>query len=89
MSSHNEVGPRPAWTDLGTGRCAREERAWWITSGVVSPIAGIVVASAPASSLNTLDVLLGTGSSIIMGIYEIIGGFMLRRAFRATQTTPA
>ena len=31
---------------------AREGRAWWIIFGVVSLIAGIVVASAPASSLN-------------------------------------
>src|ERR1700690_1873179 len=48
---------------------AREGRAWWIIFGVVSLIAGIVVASAPASSLNVLAVLLGIWF-IIMGIFE-------------------
>jgi uncharacterized membrane protein HdeD (DUF308 family) len=67
---------------------AREGRAWWIIFGVVSLIAGIVVASAPASSLTALAVLLGIWF-IIMGIFEIIGGFMLRRALRATQMTHA
>jgi uncharacterized membrane protein HdeD (DUF308 family) len=67
---------------------AREGRAWWIIFGVVSLIAGIVVASAPASSLTALAVLLGIWF-IIMGIFEIIGGFMLRRALRATPMTPA
>jgi uncharacterized membrane protein HdeD (DUF308 family) len=66
---------------------AREGRAWWIIFGVVSLIAGIVVASAPASSLDTLAVLLGIWF-IIMGIFEITGAFMLRRALRATQVTP-
>jgi uncharacterized membrane protein HdeD (DUF308 family) len=67
---------------------AREGRAWWIIFGVVSLIAGIVVASAPASSLNALAVLLGIWF-IIMGIFEIIGAFLLRHAIRTTQTTPA
>jgi uncharacterized membrane protein HdeD (DUF308 family) len=62
----------------------REGRAWWITFGVVSLIAGIVVAAAPASSLNVLAVLLGIWF-IVMGIFEIIGGFMLRHALRATE----
>jgi uncharacterized membrane protein HdeD (DUF308 family) len=55
---------------------------------VVSLIAGIVVASAPASSLNALAVLLGIWF-IIMGIFEIIGGLLLRRALRTTPPTPA
>jgi uncharacterized membrane protein HdeD (DUF308 family) len=67
---------------------AREGRAWWIIFGAVSLIAGIVVVSAPASSLNTLAVLLGIWF-IIMGIFEIIGGFLLRHALRAPQTRPA
>jgi len=67
---------------------AREGKAWWIIFGVVSLIAGIVVASAPASSLTALAVLLGIWF-IIMGIFEIIGGFSLRRALRATQMTHA
>lgn len=59
----------------------REGRAWWIIFGVVSLIAGIVVVSAPASSLDVLAVLLGIWF-IIMGIFEIIGGFLLRHALR-------
>ncbi|HWM97612.1 MAG TPA: DUF308 domain-containing protein [Streptosporangiaceae bacterium] len=57
---------------------AREGRAWWITFGAVSLIAGIVVTATPVSSLTVLAVLLGIWS-IIMGIFEIIGGLMLRR----------
>jgi uncharacterized membrane protein HdeD (DUF308 family) len=60
----------------------REGRAWWIIFGVVSLIAGIVVVSAPASSLDVLAVLLGIWF-IIMGIFEIIGGFLLRHALRS------
>ncbi len=62
---------------------SREGRAWWIIFGVVSLIAGIVVASAPASSLSALAVLLGIWF-IIMGVFEIIGGLMLRHALRAS-----
>ena len=67
---------------------AREGRAWWIIFGLVSLIAGIVVASTPTSSLNVLAVLLGIWF-IIMGIFEIIGGFILRHELRAPQMTQA
>ena len=63
----------------GIGGGVREGRAWWIVFGLVSLIAGIVVAATPASSLAVLAVLLGIWF-IIMGIFEIIGGFILRRA---------
>jgi uncharacterized membrane protein HdeD (DUF308 family) len=65
----------------------REGRAWWIIFGVVSLIAGIVVAVTPASSLNVLAVLLGIWF-VIMGIFEIIGGLLLRRALRDAEKTP-
>ncbi len=61
----------------------REGRPWWIAFGVVSVIAGIVVASTPVSSLNVLAVLLGIWFAI-MGIFEIIGALMLRHDLRAT-----
>ncbi len=64
----------------------REGRAWWIAFGAVSLVAGIVVTVTPASSLNVLAVLLGIWF-IIMGIFEIIGGFMLRHALRAADRT--
>ena len=66
----------------------REGRAWWITFGLVSLIAGIVVASTPVSSLNVLAVLVGIWF-IVMGIFEIIGAFLLRRAVRTLETTNA
>jgi uncharacterized membrane protein HdeD (DUF308 family) len=62
---------------------SREGRGWWIAFGLVSLIAGIVVSAAPASSLNVLAVLLGIWF-IIMGIFEIIGGLLIRRALRTT-----
>jgi uncharacterized membrane protein HdeD (DUF308 family) len=61
----------------------REGRLWWITFGLVSLIAGIVVAVTPTSSLTVLAVLLGIWF-IIMGIFEIIGALMLRHELRAT-----
>ena len=71
----------------------REGRAWWIFFGVVSLAAGIVVTATPASSVNVLATLLGIWF-IIMGIFEIIGSFILRHAMhtagraRAPDTTP-
>jgi uncharacterized membrane protein HdeD (DUF308 family) len=66
----------------------QEGKAWWIAFGVISIIAGIVVVSAPVTSVNALAVLLGIWF-IIMGIFEIVAGFLLRRAIRATTTTSA
>jgi uncharacterized membrane protein HdeD (DUF308 family) len=66
----------------------REGRAWWITFGVISLIAGIVVAATPADSVTVLAVLLGIWF-IIMGIFEIIGAFLLRHALRDSEVTPA
>jgi uncharacterized membrane protein HdeD (DUF308 family) len=63
----------------------REGRIWWIAFGTVSLIAGIVVAVAPAASLSALAVLLGIWF-IIMGIFQIVGGFMLRQALARTDT---
>ena len=63
-----------------------EGRAWWIAFGVISVIAGIVVVSAPVTSVNALAVLLGIWF-IIMGIFEIVAGFLLRRAVRAAETS--
>ena len=71
----------------------REGRGWWIFFGVVSLAAGIVVTATPASSVNVLATLLGIWF-VIMGIFEIIGSFILRRAVhtagraRAPDTTP-
>jgi uncharacterized membrane protein HdeD (DUF308 family) len=66
----------------------REGRAWWIIFGVASLIAGIAVAAAPASSLDVLALLLGIWF-MVMGVFEIIGGLLLRHAVRAREMTPA
>ena len=67
------------------------DAAWLIAFGTISVIAGIVVAATPASSLDVLATLLGIWF-VIMGIFEIIGGFVLRRALRhdlgTGETTP-
>ncbi len=65
----------------GISSDAREGRAWWIAFGAISLIAGIVVVATPVSSLTFLTVLLGVWF-IVMGVFEIIGGFMLRRELR-------
>jgi uncharacterized membrane protein HdeD (DUF308 family) len=57
----------------------REGRAWWIIFGAASLIAGIAVAVTPASSLDVLATLLGIWF-IVMGVFEIIGGLLLRHA---------
>jgi uncharacterized membrane protein HdeD (DUF308 family) len=61
---------------------SREGRGWWIAFGVISIIAGIVVTATPLNSLTVLAVLVGIWF-IVMGIFEIIGAFMFRRALRA------
>ena len=57
----------------------RGSRAWVIFFGVVSLVAGIVVVSVPQSSVTALATLLGIWF-IVMGLLEIIGGFVLRSA---------
>ncbi len=57
----------------------REGRGWWIFFGIVSTVAGIVVASAPLDSLTVLAVLIGIWF-IVMGLIQIAGAVMLRRA---------
>jgi uncharacterized membrane protein HdeD (DUF308 family) len=71
----------------GISSDVREGRAWWITFGAVSLIAGIVVAATPASSLTFLAALLGIWF-VVMGAFEIIGGLMLRRELRRELRVP-
>jgi uncharacterized membrane protein HdeD (DUF308 family) len=54
---------------------------WLIFFGVISLIAGIVVVSAPVSSVTALAVLAGIWF-IVMGVLEIVGAFALRSAER-------
>jgi uncharacterized membrane protein HdeD (DUF308 family) len=71
----------------GVAGGAREGRGWWIAFGAISLIAGIVVASAPASSLNVLAVLLGIWL-VIMGIFEIVNAFLIRHDLHEAQSPP-
>ncbi len=71
----------------GIAGTMREGRAWAIAFGLVSLIAGIVVATAPASSLTVLAVLLGIWF-IIMGVFEIIGALLLRHVLRTAAEQP-
>jgi uncharacterized membrane protein HdeD (DUF308 family) len=63
---------------------AREGRGWSVAFGAISLIAGIVVVYDPVSSVNTLAILIGIWF-IVMGIFEIIAGFMLRQAIHDTE----
>ena len=54
---------------------------------MISLIAGIVVAATPASSLTFLAVLLGIWF-VVMGVFEMIGGLMLRRELRRELRVP-
>ena len=66
----------------------REGRGWWIAFGVISLIAGIVVAASPVTSVNVLAVLLGIWF-IVMGIFEIIAGFTLRHSIHTLEPAHA
>ena len=63
-----------------------EGRGWWIFFGIISLIAGIVVAAVPVASVTALAVLVGIWF-IVQGLVEIIGGFMLRRAVSKPEVT--
>ncbi len=65
---------------------SREGRGWWIFFGIVSLIAGIVVVADPISSVTVLAVLLGIWF-IVMGLFEVIAAFIIRRA--ASESPPA
>jgi uncharacterized membrane protein HdeD (DUF308 family) len=72
----------------GLGGGVQEGRAWWIAFGLISVIAGIVVVVTPVTSLNVLAVLLGIWF-IVMGIFEIVAAFLLRRALHVAGTAGA
>jgi uncharacterized membrane protein HdeD (DUF308 family) len=63
-----------------------EGRGWWIFFGIISLIAGIVVAALPVTSVTALAVLVGIWF-IIQGLVEIVGGFMLRRTVSKAEVT--
>ena len=52
-------------------------RGWAIAFGLISLIAGIVVVAVPEKSVTALATLLGIWF-LVMGIFEIVAGFVLR-----------
>jgi uncharacterized membrane protein HdeD (DUF308 family) len=62
---------------------SKGQRGWVIGFGLISLVAGIVVVSVPSSSVNALATLLGIWF-IIMGILELVGGFVLRSELKKT-----
>jgi uncharacterized membrane protein HdeD (DUF308 family) len=64
---------------------SRQGRGWWIFFGLISLIAGIVVVSTPVSSVTVLAVLLGIWF-MVMGVFEIIGAFVLRHMIAKSES---
>jgi len=65
---------------------AREGAVWWGVFGAISLIAGIVVTANPSTSITVLAALLGIWF-IVMGVFEIIGAFLIRRALSQAQAS--
>ena len=65
---------------------AREGAVWWGIFGAISLIAGIVVTANPSSSITVLAALLGIWF-IVMGVFEIIGAFLMRRALSKAEAS--
>ena len=61
-----------------------ERRGWWIFFGLISLVAGIVVVAVPTTSVTVLAVLAGIWF-IVLGLVEIVGGFMQRHADSRSQ----
>jgi len=64
---------------IGAFTGSREGAVWWGVFGAISLIGGIVVVAAPTTSITVLTVLVGIWF-IIMGIFEIVAAFIIRRA---------
>jgi uncharacterized membrane protein HdeD (DUF308 family) len=67
---------------MSAGAGSREGRGWWIFFGIVSLIAGIIVVADPISSVTVLATLLGIWF-VVIGLFEVIGAFIIRRAISA------
>jgi uncharacterized membrane protein HdeD (DUF308 family) len=64
---------------IGAFSGTREGAVWWGIFGAISLIAGIVVVANPSTSITVLAVLVGIWF-IVMGLFEIVGAFIIRRA---------
>jgi uncharacterized membrane protein HdeD (DUF308 family) len=64
---------------IGAFSGSREGAVWWGVFGAISLIAGIVVVANPSTSITVLAALVGIWF-IVMGLFEIVGAFLIRRA---------
>jgi len=62
-------------------------RVWWAVFGAVSLVAGIVVAATPTTSVTVLAVLVGIWF-IIIGVFEVVLAFIIRRALSQAPPPP-
>jgi uncharacterized membrane protein HdeD (DUF308 family) len=60
-------------------------RGWAIAFGLISLVAGIVVVSVPENSVDALAVLIGIWF-IVMGLFELAAGFVLRSDLKKAAT---
>lgn len=61
-------------------------RGWQIVLGIITVIAGVIVMSYPISSLGTLTLVTGIWL-IIIGVFEIIASFGIRKAGNEVRST--
>jgi uncharacterized membrane protein HdeD (DUF308 family) len=73
--------------DLVVGFSGRspEGRAWPLLVGLVSVVAGIVVIAVPEGSVTALAVLVGIWF-IVLGLLQVAGALVLRRALKEATT---
>ncbi len=71
---------------VGFSGGADEGRGWWIFFGILSVIGGVVVTAVPVSSVTALAVLIGIWF-VVVGLLEILAGFMLRHEITKAHTT--
>ncbi len=72
----------------GVAAGSGQGRGWWIFFGIISLIGGIVITAVPVASVTALAVLVGIWF-IVEGLFEIAGGFMLRRAVGPSEKASA
>jgi uncharacterized membrane protein HdeD (DUF308 family) len=69
---------------VGFAGGADEGRGWWVFFGIVSVLGGVVVTAVPVSSVTALAVLVGIWF-VVVGLLEIMAGFILRHEITKAQ----
>jgi len=64
----------------------QDGRGWWIFFGIVSLLGGIIITAIPVKSVTVLAVLAGIWF-IVLGLIEILDGFLLRHMIKKSQIT--